>query len=311
MNQVIVTSNIPIDTLKYLQTIDENIEAMKYIVDLSNSTIANEISAVNTLLVSFTIVFSILGILLGLYISWLQRKVSNMNINIGNKEKEIIKLANKVVKTENMIKSDISGLYNKLRKEETISLLKRLELEPMDITNIGDLLLARHLEDDCFPLLKNAFLRLLSLGEEADEGSSLFNTNSYRKQFLLLFFQHYMYFSIQDDDLRDEIVNVFEFCMRCAFKRDIIKSTEDFCKALAVSCASFDKKVLLTNYLKALNKSKFSNLVELKNIFQENVNKDLLVEAIDTCTSDKIYLKLFGVEAPIDSEGSEIDDSNE
>lgn len=121
---------------------------------------------------------------------------------------------------------------------------------------------------------------------------------SNRESYLLLFFQHYMYQSILDNNIRTEIVKGLNGCMDCAFKSDIIKSTEDFCQALSVDRASFDKSALLVDFLKALNQSKYSGLVELEDIFQERVDKNLLVEAIDKCTTDKVYLGLFGVENP-------------
>ena len=158
--------------------------------------------------------------------------------------------------------------------------------------------------------MKKAYLNLLSLGNEADEGGGLLGT-SYKKQFLLLFFQHYMYLSIQDDDLREDLTMDFEFDIACAFKRDIIKTTKDFCKALSISGASFNKTILLIKYLKALNNSKYSNLIELKNLFQDNISKDVLVDAIEQCTSDKVYLKMFGVEAPINSEEKENNNEKE
>lgn len=260
------------------------------------------------MLVAFTIVFGIVGVFVGSYISWLQRKVSKMNDNIEEKEKKIVSLAKAVEATESRIHSDISGLYKKLRKEETLELLRRLEVEPKDISNLLDILLARSFEEDGFPILKNAYLKLVNLGDEATERIGFLGSSSYKQQYLLLFFQHYMYLSILDDDLRNDVVKDFNHAMACAFKRDIIKTTEDFCNALSVNGASFHKTSLLIDYLKALNNSKYCNLIELKNIIQENTNKDLLVDAIDQCTSDKVYLKMFGIEAPIDlKDKNEID----
>ena len=292
----ILSTTIPSDTIQYLQNINDNIDAVRRIVDVSNSTIANEISAVNTMLVAFTIVFALVGIFLGFYITWLKNKISKMNNNIAEKEQKIISLANTVEETDKKIQSDISGLYEKLRNEETMTLLRRLVEEPQDISNLSDLLLARPLSNKGFSIIKQAFMKLKSLGPEIDEDR--FIEPSYRRQYTLLFFQHYLRESVLDDELRPEIIKDFERNMACAFKRDIIKSTEDFCHALSVSNAPFDKVMLLADYLKALNQSKYSNLVELKNIFQEKVNKDILVEAIDRCTTDEVYLGLFGVEDP-------------
>lgn len=296
INLFILSSNIPSDTIQYLQNINDNIDAVRRIVDVSNSTIANEISAVNTMLVAFTIVFGIVGVLLGVYISWLQRKVSRMSDNIEEKEQKIILLAKTVEDTDKKIQSDISGLYAQLRKEETMSLLLRLEKEPEDIANLGDLLLARSLDETGFLIMKRAFMKLIAMGPDIYVDG--FARPSYWKQYAIQFFQHYLRQSILDDDLRPEIVNGFNYGMACAYKSDIIKSTEDLCLALCVGNAPFDKVALLADYLKALNQSRFSNLVELKNIFEEKVNKDILVEAIDRCTTDEVYLGLFGVEIP-------------
>lgn len=306
----LLSTTIPSDTLQYLQYINDNIDAVRRIVDVSNSTIANEISAVNTMLVAFTIVFGIVGVLLGIYISWLQRKVSKMSDNIEEKEQKIILLAKTVEDTDNKIQSDISGLYAKLRKEETLTLLRRLEEEPEDITNLADLLLARPLDDDGFPILKKAFEKLMAIHLEV--GKDVLVDSSLETRYVLLFFQHYLFQSILDDKLRSEVVKDLDSCMNCAFKHDIIKSTKDFCRALSNDDATFEKKQLLIDYLKALNQSKYKDLEELKDIFQEYLDKDLLVDAIDKCTTDKVYLCLFGVEnpeKPIETDESEKNDN--
>lgn len=292
----LLSTTIPSDTLQYLQIINDNIDAVRRIVDVSNSTIANEISAVNTMLVAFTIVFGIVGVLLGIYISWLQRKVSKMSDNIEEKEQKIILLAKTVEDTDNKIQSDISGLYAKLRKEETLTLLHRLEEEPEDISNLADLLLARPLDDNGFPILKKAFEKLMAIHLEV--GKDVLVDSSLETRYVLLFFQHYLFQSILDDKLRTEVVKDLDSCMNCAFKHDIIKSTKDFCRALSNEDATFEKTQLLIDYLKALNQSKYKDLEELKDIFQEYLDKDLLVDAIDKCTTDKVYLDLFGVENP-------------
>ena len=287
------------DTTQYLQNINDNVDAVLHIVDVSNSTIANEISAINTMLVAFTIVFGVVGVLLGVYISWLQRKVSKMSDNIAEKEQKIINLANTVEETDRKIHTDIGGLYEDLRKEETMTLLRRLEEEPLDISNLSSLLMTRTLSGEGFVILKKAYIKLKSLGPEID--NDRFLEPSFRQQYIVIFFQHYLRESVLDEDMRPDIVKECKYSMNCAFKRDIIKSTEDFCMALSDSKVQFDRVLLVVDYLKALNQSKYANFVELKSIFQEKLDPSLLVEAIDKCTTDKEYLGLFGVAAPTES----------
>ena len=215
-------TTISTDTLQYLQNLNDNIDAVRRIVDVSNSTIANEISAVNTMLVAFTIGLTVVGVLLGIYITWLQQKVSKMSKNIEEKEQKIISLAETVEKTDRKIHSDISGLYAQLRKEETMTLIRRLEEEPEDITNLADLLLARPLDDNGFPILKRAFEKLMAIHSEVDK--DVFVYPDRETQYVLLFFQHYLFQSILDDKLRTEVVKDLDSCMNCAFKHDIIKS---------------------------------------------------------------------------------------
>lgn len=253
MINLFLNCSTSVDTLKYLQNINENIEAVKHVVDISNSTIANEISAVNTLLVTFTIIFGLVGIGLGIYITWLQGKVSIMRDNIENKEHTIITLAQKIEDTDKKIQSDISGLYKQLREEETITLLRRLEEEPQDISNLEGLLLARSINnEEGFPILKSAYMNLLK-AENDQKDVDLFD--DCKGSYMILFFQHFLYESLLDDDIREDLRKAFEIGCQCAFKRDILKSTKDLCMLLSESDAPFEKEPMLVDYLKAINQS--------------------------------------------------------
>ncbi len=293
----ILNTNISSDTLGYLQNLNDNIDAIRNIVDVSNSTIANEIGAVNTLLVVFSVIIGAVGIGLGVYVTWLRNKVLEISQDISEKEKTINEIAKKVEDTDKKIQSDIGGLYKQLREEETMTMLRRLEEEPQDISNLSKLLLARPIGNDGYPILKSAYTKLLELEKEKEneqsENDIINNYYNYNCSFLLLFFQHYMYNAILDNDIREDLRIGFDNECKCAFKSDIIKSTKDLCKALSKSDAPFEKEPILVDYLKAINGSNFKNLIELKNIFQEEINSSLLVSAIEKCTSDKVYLEMF------------------
>lgn len=288
------------DTISQMQGIDKTIERISHLVTVSNDTISNELSAVNTLLVVFSIILALVGIGLGIYISVLHHKVSKIKESIDEKEQTVLRLAKTVADTDNKITTNLSDLYKQLQKEETLSLLRRLDEEPLDIANLIKPLLARSLENDGFIILKNAYIKLKNLDKV--------NINDYKSSYLLLFQQNFLDKSLLDDDLRDDVISDVKYYTLCAFKRDMIKSTKDMCKALSVDSVPFNKTDILVCYLKALNRSPFKDSVELKNILQENLNNNLRVEAIDRCTSDKCYLSMFGVYKP---DNSNDDDNND
>lgn len=284
------------NALDNLQIINE-IDSFRHLIDVSNNTVATGISTINTILVAATILIGLIGVIgiaIGIYISKLEKKVSKMMDDIENKEKTISDLAKIVEETDKKIQTDIHGLYANLRKEETRTLLHRLEEEPQDINNICNLLLARTLDKGDFTILRNAFVKLSNRSSEID-AANLFECKGH---YAVLFFQHYLCQAILDNDIRLTTITFLKECMDCAFKSDIIKSTTDFCEALSTDNPPFDKLTLLTDYLKALNQSKYKNLTELRNIFEENISHALLHDAIEKCKNEKVFLGMFGIEDP-------------
>lgn len=285
------------DTITYVQNTSSDLDVVKSIVETSNSTIGNQISMLNVSIAIFSFIFVIAGVFIGIYISNLEKRVVKIKEDIEKKEATINTLAKTVEETDKKIQSDINGLYIKLRDEESITLLKRLEEEPQDIENLSKLLLARQIKPDGFSILKTAFLKLLQLGEIANRGG--IGSLSYKEQYLLLFLQHFMRDSMMDDIIREELRSFFPQGIICEFKRDVIKTTIDFCSALSDNNVSFDKENILVDYLKAINNSDYSDLIELKNILENNIsNQKLLLNAINKCKQDGVFLSLFGIIQP-------------
>ena len=323
-----------IDTI-FLQNSDNELAIVKDIVEISNSSISNQLSALDNLISGTSLAFGIIGILLGVYIAWLEIKVKKAKTNIEEKEiiirslaetvektdqkmqsdisklekkinaakesieekeKKIISLAETVKETDEKIQSDISGLYSKLRNEESLTLLKRLEEEPQDVNNLFQILAARKLSPELFCHLRTAFCNLLELGDVANEDDGIHC--SYRETFLILLCQHYMQNAVKDDRIRKELQSPLTLTkiINSEFKKDIIKTTQDLCLALCDNDCTFDKCGTLVIFLTALNDSKYSELSELKKIFEEKISdKNLLSDAIKKCEQNKNYIKLFGI----------------
>lgn len=275
------------------------------IIETSNDSIANQLSAANNLLAFIAIALTIGGAIISFYIRRKKLEVEKMANMVDEKKKTVDAIATTTKELDGQINSNIKELYQKLRKEETNALLDRLVFEPMDIGNLIKLLLARELDEGGYAKVREAYLKLEDEPEEepAAEMSFIELDISSSEAYMLIFFQHYCYQAVRDDSIRPELVKYFAVNSRSAFKRDIIKSTIDLCRALTDETSTFNKEEVLTAYLKALNGCKHKNLEELKNIMEQNITpRSLLENAKEQCTKDGVYLSLFGITKP-DGEG--------
>lgn len=276
-----------------IQVLADNYNSLRELVEISNSTISNEISSASFLLNVMSLIIAIAGVLVSGFVVVLFGRIRKINKEVDSKILKVSEVLKQVEEVDTKIKSNLTGLYKQLREEETRTLLGRLVKEPLDIHNIGTLLLARELDESYFSLLKEAYLNLKKSGKE-NEGDSLLNP-TYKKSYCLLFYQHFCKKAILDEDLRDCISDEFDYCVDCSFDRDIIKSTVELCEALSDYSVSYDRETVLYKFLIALNKSdEFKNKTELKEILQENISdKVLLPNSIELATKENVRLVLF------------------
>lgn len=274
------------------------------IIETSNDSIANQLSAANNLLAFIAIALTIGGAIISFYIRRKKLEVEKMANMVDGKKKTVDAIAKTTKELDEQINSNIKELYLKLRKEETNALLDRLVFEPMDISNLIKLLLARDLEEDGFAKVREAYLKLEEESKEEPAETGIISLSlSPSESYMLIFFQHYCYQAVRDDLIRPELMRCFADNSDNAFKRDMIKSTIDLCRALTDETSTFNKEEVLTAYLKALNGCKHRNLEELRNIMEQNITpRSLLENAKDQCTKDGVYLSLFGITKP-DEEG--------
>jgi hypothetical protein len=276
----------------------ENYESLRDLVEMSNATISNELSSASISLNVMSVIIAVVGIAFSIYVSVLYNRVKKVREEVKNKtryvygvKKHVDEIKKQVDEVDSQIHSNLSGLYQQLREEETKTIINRLVEEPLDISNLDTLLLSRKIDDSLYPLLKEAFLKLQKTGRKDVRPQMGL---SYNDKYLLLFFQHFYYNSIMDDDIRDVLPSSYGLLMRCAFKRDIIKSTEDLCRALSIDAVSFDRELFLYDYIVALNNSDFKNLIELKNILESQINNTaLLPAAVERAIKNDIDLELF------------------
>lgn len=285
-------------------------EFLTNVVETANDGVSNQLSAANNLLALVAVIMAVVGIWLGIYIAKKKHQIDIMASTIDVKKKVVVELA-KVVdekkddvdviaqKTEdldNKIHCDLTGLYKDLRKEETNALLDRLVIEPRDVANLNTILFARDIDETGYMKLRTAYLKMK---KELEDESQEYQNHDYCDYYIVLFYQHFFYHALKDDEISPIFEGYYDNIFSRAYKRDVIKSTIDLCKAISEDNASFNKEKVLTSYLKALNYSQHKGLKELKNILEQNIiPKTLLQRVIEKCTEDQVYLQLFGINLP-------------
>lgn len=271
-----------------IQALIDNYESLRDLVELSNSTISNELSSASYHLGALSIIIATVGIFLGVYVTILFNKIRKIREEVDCNLEKVSYMNEQIKDIDTKINSNLSGLYSQLREEETLCLLNRLVEEPCDICNLQTNLASRFIDESKYDLFKKAFDNLKKYHREEDD------YDSYIRSFYVLFFQHFFCQSVLDDELRDGIFNYLPHCIDCAFKQDIIRSTQDLCRALSVDAVSFDRERYLKKYLVALNVSKFKKQVELKNIFENQIKSiTLLPNAIELASKEGIKIDLF------------------
>jgi len=276
-----------VDTLQAkLDVLQAKTNLLYSVIETANDGVSNQLSSANYFLALIAVVIAIVGIGLGIYIGKKKREVDIMASTVESKKETVEALArivdekkenvDKIAKiTEDLdkkIHSDLSALYKELRKEETNALLDRLVLEPQDVENLCPIICARDIDETGYVKLRTAYLKMKKM---LGDPMYVDCTHDYSEAFLVLFFQHFFYYAIKDDEISPDFSDYYGEIFSRAYTRDMIKSTTDICKALSEETTKFDKEIVLVTYLKALNSSQFS--------------------------ADKIYLTLFDIIQPSDS----------
>ena len=153
-----VTDSLNIELLRNnVEILENQVNNLKDLLSHSNDTIANEIAISDRFLSIASFVFALTALLIGVYITWCSNKMDKMKKSVEQKEQDIIRLKEIVESTNRQIQDDIHGVYERLRLEETNTLIERLRQVPEDISNIINLLLSRDLPETSFSILREAY----------------------------------------------------------------------------------------------------------------------------------------------------------
>lgn len=284
---------------KQVENLSYLVETQKEIISQEQSAIENSMGAVNIFLAVFALILTIGGIFLGWFINRKEKKVQALLMQVETKKEEVEKLEEKTSKTKddivelnNNINGDIEGLYERLKKEETVSLFRRLVEVPWDISNVGTLLLARKIDISNFKYLVLAYRNLKDSGTDGQIGGIMY---SYKDLYLVQFFQHFCGPAISHSLIKDDLIEFFPAGFSCAYQSDIEYSTNSLIMSLNRDKSIGNKPEILYTYIKALNESKHNTTsIPYEIIVSKYDNDDDLIQIWEQLISNSIIIKQFG-----------------
>jgi hypothetical protein len=259
------------------ESFDELQEKYEYQIRINDQTlnsISNQISATTYNLSIFALLFGVLAIGLGVYVTWVERKIIKLRDENEALLKQTKQTKSEVVAINELIQKDIYGLFLKIKREETTHILNRLVKIPEDISNLSQELLSRELKQEDFTLLKKAYLKLKSKPKKETKPGYISLSGDNKTSYLLLFFQHFLDLSLKDEEINNDLLDHYSRAIDCSFENDVLKSTEDFVKAL-VDLGYQTKEKEINSFFTGISNSDFKNIWKIYEIFFENFkNRD-------------------------------------
>jgi hypothetical protein len=250
------------------------------------NSISTQLDSATYNLTIFGILFAIAAIGLGLYVTYIERKI----VRIGE-ENKILLTKNQQIKGDvealnKLIQSDIYGLFLKIKREESVHTIERLVKVPKDISNVCDTLLSRELHEEDFAKLKQAYLNL----PDKKEGN-------YGHYYLTVFFQHFLGQSLRDENLRVDIAKFIQLGISAAFENDIVKSTLDFTGVL-VDKGIQEFKSEINLFFKGLTNSKYKDYFPVYEVIFDTLktrkNRFEMFSSIESVAYNRIAKIEFG-----------------
>ena len=152
------------DNTKTINEITKNIDIIYYfitkqceLIGKEQIAIENSLNATSLRLDIFAIIIAVVGIFLGVYINRKENKIQNLLSQVKETEQKVSTVKSDILDLNKMINNDIESIYERLKREETTTYLKRLVYEPNDIVNLISMLVSRELNINDFKYLLVAY----------------------------------------------------------------------------------------------------------------------------------------------------------
>lgn len=214
-----------------------------------NTALSNQIAWSNNFFGYLGIIIAILGIILATYIQ--------------HRTEEIREMSTIIDKTKKYIEGHEKDLFNRIRRDDTVSLLMRLIEVPEDIANVASLLFSRTLLVEDYILLRDAYFKVKG-----------FKSTTCAEQYISVFLQHFPYEVVSDIEVQKEAINSLRLLMRNMFSKEI--------ENLFVESFRYVKETGISLEVnKELMKQLFLSYFSLKDTFSfGTLNDDLIIKPL-------------------------------
>jgi hypothetical protein len=254
-------------------------------IEMTSAGISNQISSVSLVVGIFSLLFAVVAILIGIFVTRIQRKTEEAESRAEkakNDAEAILKQVDdaklEVNKIYALIQSSISELFEKIKREETEYIIKRLKREPHDIVNFIASLATRDLLKSDFKDFKECFL-LLKSRIDADQPLLMFK---------IQFAQHFMAEVIRDEQLYPEIRDSYKDVMESLFNHEIEVAINEVISATSKDIQG--NKVKIIEFFSAikLHGPEISELIEETKLLaiSKNIHKAELEEIFREVTEN-------------------------
>ncbi len=316
---------------KELGVCEKEMSAICEQVERTNEEISNQIAASSHTIQVWGWIIAIMAFVFGFYINRMWKKISDATAKakeqldqaeetfaditkeqkkVNDQQQEVKKIQEdteeKLKELQNLhsdIQNNMSAIYEKMKREETVALLKRLEEIPEDITNVGDILLTRQFVKNDFEIMLNAYHNLISRSLELNGLTSISELRgrdedfrSLEGSYILQFAQHFMEEAIVDKELQSLLRSRFrELFSDCFFRNDAEKSTTDFKKGVSTLNIQ-SQKSLIADFLLAIAQSHYAKFEELYNTLLLDLTESNIQKIWEKISSDKknaVYLAQY------------------
>lgn len=245
-------------TLAEIEYLKEKLDFQQQISEQTINSVSVQLEAASNNLTVFGILFAVAAILLGTYVTRVERKI----VRIGEENKSLLaksqKIKEDVEAVNELIRNDIPKLYTQIKREETENILDRLVNAPNEISEVSYALLSRELFPDNFSKFRQAY-------QNRDKVDC-----NVQHHYVGVFVRRFLAQTLLDTDLRKDFAGYITQIFYSSLEKEVTKCTLDLATvAVAEGISEFRRE--LNFFFNGLSDSKYERYKEIIQLLYVNL----------------------------------------